>query len=198
MRWQAQLPDVSDLTDTTNLLISWWRWRRYCPTDPSVTQNAGSGTGISAYNSTTGVFTYIPDLSGYSTFDGDYNNLTNTPTIPTDVSDLTDTTNLLSGGGGGGATALDDLSDVDISTVAPTVGQFLMWDGTQWEPGTAGGGGGGASPIGWTTAGTDNEYRLSSTFTELRSILLEVLVLTVITAIELATFSLHLNRTKLY
>ena len=159
--------DVSDLTDTTNLLSGGGGGGGIALTDLSVTQNAGSGTGTLAYNSTTGVFTYTPpDLSGYSTFDGDYNNLTNTPTIPTDVSDLTDTTNLLSGGGGG-ATALDDLSDVDISTVAPTVGQFLMWDGTQWEPGTAGGGGGGASPIGWTTAGTDNEYRLSSTFTEL-------------------------------
>ena len=111
--------DVSDLTDTTNLLIPWWRWRRYWFNRLSVTQNAGSGTGTPAYNSTTGVFTYTPpDLSGYSTFDGDYNNLTNTP-IQTDVSDPTDT-NLLSGGGGGGATALDDLSDVDIPQWRPS------------------------------------------------------------------------------
>ena len=33
------------------------------------------------------------DTSSYSTFDGNYNSLTNKPTIPTDVSDLTDTQN---------------------------------------------------------------------------------------------------------
>jgi len=31
--------------------------------------------------------------------------------------------------------SLDDLTDVDITTVAPTSGQALVWDGTQWEPG---------------------------------------------------------------
>ena len=38
----------------------------------------------------------------------------------------------------GGATAIDDLSDVDTSTVAPTDGQALIWDNaaSQWEPGT--------------------------------------------------------------
>ena len=40
--------------------------------------------------------------------------------------------------GGGGATAIDDISDVDTSTVAPTDGQALVWDNanSQWEPGT--------------------------------------------------------------
>jgi len=36
----------------------------------------------------------------------------------------------------GGATQIDDLSDVDTTTVAPTNGQALIWDGSQWEPGT--------------------------------------------------------------
>ena len=38
----------------------------------------------------------------------------------------------------GGATVINDLSDVDTSTVAPTDGQALLWDNTaqQWEPGT--------------------------------------------------------------
>ena len=56
--------DVSELTDTTNLL----------------THFDGD------YNS----LTNTPTL-----FDGNYNSLTNTPTIPADVSELTDTTNLL-------------------------------------------------------------------------------------------------------
>jgi len=43
---------------------------------------------------------------------------------------------------GGGAWApvaaatLDGLNDVDTSTVAPTTGQVLTWDGAQWEPST--------------------------------------------------------------
>lgn len=36
------------------------------------------------------------------------------------------------GGGGGGASALDDLTDVDVSTNAPREGQSLVYDGTEW------------------------------------------------------------------
>lgn len=44
--------------------------------------------------------------------------------------------------------SIDDLSDVDTSTVAPTDGQALVWDNAaqQWEPGTVSGGGGTALP----------------------------------------------------
>jgi len=93
----ASVPtDVSDLTDTTNLL-SGGGGGGIALTNLSVTQNSASGTGTLGYNNTTGVFTYTPpDLSAYQTiasaFDGDYSSLTNTPTIPADVSDLTDTT----------------------------------------------------------------------------------------------------------
>ena len=54
----------------------------------------------------------------------------------------------------GGATTIDDLTDVDTSTVAPTDGQALVWDGTalKWEPGTIAGGG--ASTGDWVF--TDN------------------------------------------
>lgn len=39
---------------------------------------------------------------------------------------------------GGGVASIDDLSDVDTSTVAPTAGQVLVWNDTAslWEPGT--------------------------------------------------------------
>lgn len=41
---------------------------------------------------------------------------------------------------GGGASVIDDLTDVDTTTVAPTVGQVLEWDGTsQWLPATVAG-----------------------------------------------------------
>jgi hypothetical protein len=54
------------------------------------------------------------------------------------------------------AASIDDLSDVDTSTVAPTDGQALVWDNTasKWEPGTVSGGG--SSP--WTTSGSDIYY----------------------------------------
>jgi hypothetical protein len=41
-----------------------------------------------------------------------------------------------------GAASIDALSDVDTTTAAPTTGQALVWDGSQWEPGTVSGGGG--------------------------------------------------------
>jgi hypothetical protein len=37
------------------------------------------------------------------------------------------------------AASIDDLSDVDTTTASPSVGQALVWDGSQWEPGTVGG-----------------------------------------------------------
>lgn len=43
---------------------------------------------------------------------------------------------------------LDDLGDVDVSTVAPAVGEALLWDGIKWLPGTVEGGGGGSGG-GW-------------------------------------------------
>ena len=44
---------------------------------------------------------------------------------------------------------VDDLSDVDTSTVAPTDGQALLWDNTaqKWEPGTVSGDGGDAATL---------------------------------------------------
>lgn len=102
-------------------------------------------------------------IANASFFDGDYNNLTNTPAIPsltgyatqawvqnqiatTDIKDLLDVTNLLNGGGG--ATTLGALTDV--STTAPTTGQVLKYNGTVWAPATdntAGGGGSNADTL---------------------------------------------------
>jgi hypothetical protein len=53
-----------------------------------------------------------------------------------------------------GAASIDALSDVDTTTAAPTTGQALVWDGSQWGPGTVSGGG--SSP--WTTTGNDLYY----------------------------------------
>ena len=45
---------------------------------------------------------------------------------------------------GSSVASIDDLGDVDTTTVAPTDGQALVWDAAnnQWEPGTVSGGGG--------------------------------------------------------
>ena len=40
--------------------------------------------------------------------------------------------------GGGGASSLNDLTDVDLTTTAPLVGEHLEWNGTDWIPGEAG------------------------------------------------------------
>lgn len=61
-------------------------------------------------------------------------------TIPTDISNLTDTTNLIP----------ENLGDLlDVSATAPTTGQVLKWDGTQWLPSAdaTGGGGSGATTL---------------------------------------------------
>jgi len=44
--------------------------------------------------------------------------------------------------GGGGATSINELSDVDTATVAPTNGQSLIWNSvaSNWRPGTVSGG----------------------------------------------------------
>jgi hypothetical protein len=38
-------------------------------------------------------------------------------------------------GGGGGATTIDDLTDVDTTTVAPSNGDILQYDGSNWVTG---------------------------------------------------------------
>jgi len=61
---------------------------------------------------------------------GSYNDLTNKPTLVDDI---------------------NDLSDVDTVTTAPTTGQVLKWDGNKWAPAddiTSGGGGLDATTLG--------------------------------------------------
>jgi hypothetical protein len=127
-----------------------------------VTTAALSGALVN-YDTSTEVTGKINTAIANATFfDGDYNNLTNTPVIPdltgyatqswvqnqiatTDIKDLLDVTNLL---GSGGATTLDALTDV--STTGATTGQVLKYNGTSWAPAsdnTAGGGGSNADTL---------------------------------------------------
>ena len=127
-----------------------------------VTTAALSGS-LANYDTSTEVTGKINTAIANATFfDGDYNNLTNTPVIPdltgyatqawvqnqiatTDIKDLLDVTNLLSGGG---ATTLGALTDV--STTGATAGQVLKFNGTSWEPAsdnTSGAGGSNADTL---------------------------------------------------
>ena len=93
---------------------------------------ATAGTANLSYNNLTGVFTYTPpDLSGYSTFSGSYNDLTDKPNIPQ---------------------SLNDLLDVVISGT-PADGAVIKYNSSnsRWELGSdtgTGSSGGGSLPIG--------------------------------------------------
>ena len=127
-----------------------------------VTTAALSGT-ISNYDTSTVVTGKINTAVANATyFDGNYDNLTNTPVIPsltgyalqswvqaqiagTDINELTDTGNLL---GGGGSTTLGGLTDV--STAGASTGQVLKYNGTTWAPASddiSGGGGSNADTL---------------------------------------------------
>lgn len=126
--------DVGDLTDTGGLLFS--------GDYDDLTNKPTIPTDVGDLTDTGGLF-----------FSGSYTDLTNKPTIPADVSDLTDTTGLL-------VSSIDDLSDVDTTTSAPTTGQVLKWDGSKWAPAndiTEGGAGLDAD----TLDGQDGSYYLN-------------------------------------
>ena len=94
-------------------------------TDLSVTVNS-PGTANLTYSNSTGEFTYTPpDLSGYSTFSGSYNDLTNKPVLFSgsyddltnkpvlfsgDYNDLTNKPTVPSG--------INDLNDVTVTAVS--------------------------------------------------------------------------------
>ena len=115
-------------------------------TDISVTSLAAAGGGTLTYDNTTGVFDYTPpDLSSFSTFDGDYNSLTNKPTIPSALTDLgiVDGTNgqvLTTDGAGSftfttvasGTSYTDSDVDTHLNTSTATANQILSWDGSDY------------------------------------------------------------------
>jgi hypothetical protein len=119
-------------------------------TDISVTSLAAAGSGTLTYNNTTGVFDYTPpDLSGYqlisNAFDGDYNSLSNKPTIPSALTDLgiSDGTNgqvLKTDGAGNftfgtittGSTYGDSDVDSHLNQSIAGPNELLGWDGSTY------------------------------------------------------------------
>ena len=61
---------------------------------------------------------------------------------------------------------LNDLIDVNTTDGVVSIGDVLAWDGTRWEPSIASGTGA-AAGISWSASGSNNELRISSTFSEL-------------------------------
>lgn len=90
--------------------------------------NIGAGNRLNIDGRDIPNITYA-QLTGKPTlFSGDYNDLTNTPTFKTinGNSLLGSGDIVISGGGGGGASALTDLTDVNVTS--PTNGQALVYD----------------------------------------------------------------------
>tara|TARA_B100000963_G_C22639257_1_gene679458 strand:+ start:279 stop:3875 length:3597 start_codon:yes stop_codon:yes gene_type:complete len=124
-------------------------------TDISVSKPnpTASGGGDVTYNSTSGQFTYTPPSipaaqvnadwdsnSGLSEilnkpvlFSGDYDDLTNTPTIPTVPTNVSAFTNDAGYITSAGSTSLSGLSDTSIPA-SITTGHVLKWDGSVWSP----------------------------------------------------------------
>ena len=112
--------DISQLTDTTGIIQA-------ANTDSQTLTLVGTSLQISGGNSVdlsglsgasdwasiTGTPTTLAGYGITDAFDGEYSSLTNAPTIPTVIGDLT-----------------------NVSTAAPSTGQVLKWDGSQWAPGT--------------------------------------------------------------
>ncbi|MCP3659689.1 MAG: hypothetical protein GY830_04945, partial [Bacteroidetes bacterium] len=76
---------------------------------------------------------FILNKPTITSFSGDYDDLTNKPTLfSEDYDDLTNKPTLV--------TSANGLSDVDTTTSAPSTGDVLEWDGSNWVPATPSGG----------------------------------------------------------
>ena len=95
-------------------------------------RNAISVTGSGSYDSATGVITITGGVTSVNTQTGAVTLTTSninegTNLYYTDTRVLTKINN----------TSIDALSDVNTTSVAPTNGQSLVWNGTNWVPGSA-------------------------------------------------------------
>ena len=109
----------------------------------SVTTNTAGSAALS-YDNTTGVFSYTPpDLSSYVTSSALSTALTNSGNWNTaygwgDHAAAGYLTSYTVTAADLGTISIDALSDVDTTTTAPTTGQVLKWDGTNWTAGDDG------------------------------------------------------------
>jgi hypothetical protein len=88
----------------------------------------GTGAAYFAHSGSWVQLANNADIGG-SSFSGSYTDLTNKPTIPTDVNELSDNDGLL---GGGGSSYTDGNVDTHLNTSGASSGQILSWDGSDY------------------------------------------------------------------
>lgn len=85
----------------------------------SISSSGGGGTTINQLNDIGDVEVPTPNHGDVLTYDSNSGNWVNSAAPPADIS----------------GNSIDDLSDVDTSTSAPSLNQALVWDGSNWVPG---------------------------------------------------------------
>lgn len=101
-------------------------------------------------------FIYDEDGSFLNTTDLDYSgntyNVVGQGIKANSGTTILDLTNILNG------VSIDQLIDVDTTSLVPTIGQVLTWDGTNWIPSTVSGGTGGTSDHGLLVGLNDDDH----------------------------------------
>jgi plastocyanin len=176
--------DISDLTDTTNLLFDGaYSSLTGAPNVPTVLTDLGITDGTVDQVLTTdgaGNFTFQDAASTQDVFEfvtsddgstganavNDTLGILGGTNIATTIASGTDNVEINMT-----AFSIDFLSDVDTTTSAPTTGQVLKWDGAKWSPG-ADVSSGGAGLDADTLDGFDSAYYLNyNNFTNTPSVL---------------------------
>jgi len=108
-------PTTANISESGNLYFTTERARASISVSGDLNYN--NSTGVISLTIPAGFSGSYNDLTNKpNLFDSNYNSLNNKPFIPTNI---------------------NGLSDVDTSTVAPSVGDTLIWDGTNWVPGAS-------------------------------------------------------------
>jgi len=178
------------ITNSTPSTLYYWCWNHLAMGNSAIIADPGTGSGSTAVLAdvaTTGSYNDLIDTPVL--FSGSYNDLSNTPDIP-DLStlavvattgsynDLIDTpvipdlgsfavvattgsySDLSNTPPAYALTSINAFSDVDTATTAPTTGQVLKWNGTNWAPGTDATTGGSGTDAD-TLDGFDSAYYLN-------------------------------------
>lgn len=169
---EAQLSNIGDVSEeaAVNGQVLTWRDGQWCPRAiPSITSlaNGGGGSSGGGYGGGSGLSHWtedddgnlIPTGQGTQSIGSETNRVKDLSitggTITMDGLPLNiraaDSRLMFNGDllavGSEVPASIDELNDVDLATVAPVIGQTLLWDGSNWIPGAISGGGIADAPI---------------------------------------------------